>query len=230
MIDAAKFFKRLIYELEIPSPTILTNPYEYFSKEINTLLPRNEDVLHLRHWTQRLKLLEKNNSKFEVAVRALEQHFLAKDYNSAAKILFSFDEMALSTADIEFIASFIIEFIDNESTIQPFDDRLSFHNASLNFAEHNLLQMSKTRLNVRVLKAILFLRFANSDKDKAASLIKEIYTLARTDNRLLEVELRALGILSSISDRVMRMRLLNELIDRCPDDSEDTTFVFLKYV
>lgn len=59
---------------------------------------------------------------------------------------------------------------------------------------------------------------------------KEIYTLARTDNRLLEVELRALGILSSISDRVMRMRLLNELIDRCPDDSEDTTFVFLKYV
>lgn len=47
--------------------------------------------------------------------------------------------------------------------------------------------MSKTRLNVRVLKAILFLRFANSDKDKAASLIKEIYTLARTDNRLLEV-------------------------------------------
>lgn len=109
--------------------------------------------------------------------------------------------------------------------IQPFDDRLSFHNASLNFAEHNLLQMSKTRLNVRVLKAILFLRFANSDKDKAASLIKEIYTLARTDNRLLEVELRALGILSSISDRVMRMRLLNELIDRCPDDSEDTTFV-----
>ena len=230
VIDAAKFFKRLIYELEIPSPTILTNPYEYFSKEINTLLPRNEDVLHLRHWTQRLKLLEKNNSKFEVAVRALEQHFLAKDYNSAAKILFSFDEMALSTADIEFIASFIIEFIDNESTIQPFDDRLSFHNASLNFAEHNLLQMSKTRLNVRVLKAILFLRFANSDKDKAASLIKEIYTLARTDNRLLEVELRALGILSSISDRVMRMRLLNELIDRCPDDSEDTTFVFLKYV
>lgn len=155
---------------------------------------------------------------------------MAKDYNSAAKILFSFDEMALSTADIEFIASFIIEFIDNESTIQPFDDRLSFHNASLNFAEHNLLQMSKTRLNVRVLKAILFLRFANSDKDKAASLIKEIYTLARTDNRLLEVELRALGILSSISDRVMRMRLLNELIDRCPDDSEDTTFVFLKYV
>ena len=87
VIDAAKFFKRLIYELEIPSPTILTNPYEYFSKEINTLLPRNEDVLHLRHWTQRLKLLEKNNSKFEVAVRALEQHFLAKDYNSAAKIL-----------------------------------------------------------------------------------------------------------------------------------------------
>lgn len=86
VIDAAKFFKRLIYELEIPSPTILTNPYEYFSKEINTLLPRNEDVLHLRHWTQRLKLLEKNNSKFEVAVRALEQHFLAKDYNSAAKI------------------------------------------------------------------------------------------------------------------------------------------------
>lgn len=28
----------------------------------------------------------------------------------------------------------------------------------------------------------------------------------------------------------MRMRLLNELVDRCPDDSEDTTFVFLKYV
>ena len=56
---------------------------------------------------------------------------MAKDYNSAAKILFSFDEMALSTADIEFIASFIIEFIDNESTIQPFDDRLSFHNALL---------------------------------------------------------------------------------------------------
>lgn len=74
--------------------------------------------------SSKTKCLEIRFSKFEVAVRALEQHFLAKDYNSAAKILFSFDEMALSTADIEFIASFIIEFIDNESTIQPFDDRL----------------------------------------------------------------------------------------------------------
>ena len=86
VIDATKFFKRLVYELKVPTSTILSNPYQYFSKAISELLPENEDVLHLRHWTQRLKLLEKNNSEFDAAVRRMEEFSLAKDYRSATAI------------------------------------------------------------------------------------------------------------------------------------------------
>lgn len=73
LIDATKFFKRLVYEFKIPTSTVLSNPYQYFSKTISELLPENEDVLHLRHWTQRLKLLEKNSSEFDAAVRKMEE-------------------------------------------------------------------------------------------------------------------------------------------------------------
>lgn len=34
LIDATKFFKRLVYEFKIPTSTVLSNPYQYFSKTI----------------------------------------------------------------------------------------------------------------------------------------------------------------------------------------------------
>lgn len=189
LIDATKFFKRLVCEFKIPTSTVLSNPYQYFSKTISELLPENEDVLHLRHWTQRLKLLEKNSGEFDAAVRKMEDFSLSKDYSSATTILHSFNKMPLSPADIEFIASLIVEFIDDRNTDQSADDRFVFRDAALDFVEHKLLALSNSEFSIRVLKAILFFRSAVRDKNKEISLIERIIGLSRKDSSLLEVEL-----------------------------------------
>ena len=229
LIDATKFFKRLVYEFKIPTSTVLSNPYQYFSKTISELLPENEDVLHLRHWTQRLKLLEKNSGEFDAAVRKMEEFSLSKDYSSATTILHSFNKMPLSPADIEFIASLIVEFIDDRNTDQSADDRLVFRDAALDFVEHKLLALSNSEFSIRVLKAILFFRSAVRDKNKEISLIERIIGLSRKDSSLLEVELRALGLLSSMSDTQSEEKYLKELIARSYENCENKTCLFLKY-
>jgi hypothetical protein len=226
VIDATKFFKRLVYELKVPTSTILSNPYQYFSKAISELLPENEDVLHLRHWTQRLKLLEKNNSEFDAAVRRMEEFSLAKDYRSATAIMHDLSNMSLTSADIEFIASLIMEFIEDNGISQNADDYYAFRDAALGFAEHKLLLLPDSECGIRVLKAILFSRATGRGRD--VNLIKRVIELSRKDSRLLEVELRALGLLSSMSDTLLEEQYLKELVARSSENCKSKVCVSLK--
>ena len=112
-IDATMFFKRIISNFKLKAPLIFTDPYSYYFKKIQSVLPKDEDVLHLRHWTQRLKLIENDNS-FEKLVQQLETLYIAKDYDKANDVLFKMIDLQLSGSNAEFVCTSLIkEFLSD---------------------------------------------------------------------------------------------------------------------
>lgn len=228
-IDATMFFKRIISNFKLKAPLIFTDPYSYYSKEIRAILPKDEDVLHLRHWTQRLKIIESDNV-FEKLVQRLETLYIAKDYDEANNVLSEMIDLPLSETNAEFVCTSLIrEFIRDEDVISSFEIRLKFHLTALAFVEKNLSQLSRTASLISTLRSILFTRFRHAEKDKAIGLFERVIELCRKDGRLLAIELTALGTKSDFVERELKVAMLQDVLARCPNETTDKNFVFLKY-
>lgn len=229
VIDATMFFKRIISSFKLKTPLIFTDPYSYYSQKIHSVLPKNEDVLHLRHWTQRLKIIERDNT-FEKLVHKLEASYIAKDYEEANNILSDISNLSLNEANAEFVCTSLIkEFIRDEDIVSSFDLRLKFHLSSLSFIEKNLTQLSNTASLISTLRLTLFTRFRYSEKERIFELFDKVIDLAEKDSRLLVIELIALGTKSDFVGSDQKKSMLQEILMRCPKDVENTDFVFLKY-
>lgn len=228
-LDATMFFKRIISDLKLKPPLIFTDPHQYYSKKIKSLLPKNEDVLHLQHWTQRLKILE-SNDVFEKLVQKLEASYIAKDYVQANTIILEMSSISLNEANAEFVCTSLIkEFIRDEGAISSFEQRLNFHLSSLQFIQNNLHQLSNTQSLISTLRAVLFTRCRYSDMEKIVGLFDKTIELAKSDSRLLLIELTALAMKSDLMDQESRKTILKEVISRCPDISNNQNFAYLKY-
>lgn len=228
-IDATMFFKRIISSFKLKAPLIFTDPYSYYSQKIRAMLPKDEDVLHLRHWTQRLKIIE-SDDVFENLVQQLEALYIAKDYDEANNVLHKMINLPLSESNAEFVCTSLIkEFIRDEDIISSFEIRLKFHLTALAFVEKNLSQLSRVESLISTLRAILFTRFRHAEKDKALELFEKVIELSSKDNRLLVIELTALGTKSDFVPKELKMSMLQEILARCPKETTDLDFVFLKY-
>lgn len=185
--------------------------------------------MHLRHWTQRLKLLESDDA-FEQLVQKLETVYIAKNYAEASQIILEMSSLQLNEANAEFVCTYLIrDFIRDEDAISSFDERLDFHLSSLMFIENNIHQLSNINNLVVTMKSIIFIRCRYSDKDKLLVLFDKVIELAKSDNRLLSIELTALAVKSEFVDKDYKETLLREVISRCPNVTHDKTFAFLKY-
>lgn len=228
-IDATMFFKRIISTFKLKTPLIFTNPYSYYSQKINSLLPADEDVLHLRHWTQRLKIVESDDA-FEKLLHEMENMYIAKDYEGANVLLSQMTDLTLSEVNAEFVCTGIIkEFIRDEEIIPSLDLRLKFHFTSLNFIEKNIAQLDNTNSLISTLREVLFTRFKNADKEKIIELLDIVIDLAKQEERLLLIELIALGLKSSLVSDALQSTLLTEVNTRCPDINGSKDFAFLKF-
>lgn len=229
LIDATAFFKRIISNFKLKAPLIFTDPYSYYSKEIREILPKDEDVLHLRHWTQRLRIIE-SDDVFEKLVQRLETLYIAKDYDEANNVLSEMIDLTLSEANVEFVCTSLIkEFIRDEDIVSSFEVRLKFHLTALAFVEKNLSQLSRVKSLISTLRAILFTRFRHTEKDKAIGLFEKVIELCSKDERLLPIELTALGTKSDFVEREQKVTMLQDVLARCPKETTDKNFVFLKY-
>lgn len=228
-IDATMFFKRIIASFKLTPPLIFTDPYLYYSKKIHAILPENEDVLHLRHWAQRLKTIE-NNDIFENLVQRLESAYIAKDYNEANAVLLEMGTLSLNEANIDFVCTSLIrEFIRDEDIVSSLDIRLKFRLAALDIIENNLSQQINVSSLISTLRDILFVSFRYSDKEKVITLFDRVIELSHKDPRLLVVELAALGTKSDFVNKELKERLLREILARCPQNTQNRDFIFINY-
>lgn len=228
-IDAAVLFKRIISDNKLKPPIIFTDPYQYYFKKIKDILPENEDVLHLRHWTQRLRLLESDDA-FERLVQKLEAVYISKDYEQASDIVLEMSSLQLNEANAEFVCTYLIrDFIRDEDVVSSFEQRLKFHLSSLQFLEGNMHQLSNTKNLVSTMRSMLFTRCRYADKEKMLELFEKVIKLAQSDDRLLLVELTAMATKSDFVDKDYRTALLREVISRCPDVKKNKSFAYLKY-
>ena len=228
-IDAAMFFKRIISDNKLKPPIIFTDPYQYYFEKIKAILPENEDVLHLRHWTQRLKLLESDDA-FEQLVQKLETVYISKDYAQASDIILKMSSLRLNEANAEFVCTYLIrDFIRDEDAISSFEQRLNFHLSSLQFIKNNIHQLSNTKNLVSTMNGIIFTRCRYSDKEKLLILFNSVIELAKSDHRLLLTELTALATKSDFVDKESRKTILRDVISRCPDIMHNKNFAYLKF-
>lgn len=228
-IDAAVLFKRIISDNKLEPPIIFTDPYQYYSKKIKDILPENEDVLHLRHWTQRLRLLESDDA-FERLVQKLEAVYISKDYEQASDIILEMSSLQLNEANAEFVCTYLIgDFIRDEDVVSSFEQRLNFHLSSLQFLEGNMHQLSNTKNLVSTMRSMIFTRCRYADKEKMLVLFDKVIKLAQSDERLLLVELTAMATKSDFVGKDCRKTLLREVISRCPDVKQNKNFAYLKY-
>ena len=229
MIDATMFFKRIISNFKLKAPLIFTDPYSYYFEKIQGALPKDEDVLHLRHWTQRLKLIESDNS-FEKLVRQLETLFIAKDYEEANDVLCKMIDLPLSGANAEFVCTSLIkEFLRDEDVISSFEIRLKFHLTALSFIEKNFSKFGNIENLIPILHAILFISFPRSQKDKAVELFEKVIEFSKNDSRLLVVELTALGVKSDFVEKELKFSILQDILVRCSQETTNKDFVFLRF-
>lgn len=228
-IDATMFFKRIISNFKLKAPLIFTDPYSYYFQKIQSILPKDEDVLHLKHWTQRLKIIESDNS-FEKLVRQLETLYIAKDYKEASAVLGKMIELSLSETNAEFVCTSLIkEFFRDDDIVSSFEIRLDFHLTALAFIEKNLSQFSRIENLISTLRAILFISFPRSQKEKALKLFEKVIELSKKDSRLLIIELTALGVKSDFVADELKLQILQEILARCPKETKNKDFVFLKF-
>ncbi len=228
-IDATMFFKRIISNFKLKAPLIFTDPYSYYFQKIQTVLPKDEDVLHLKHWTQRMKIIESDNS-FEKLVQQLETLYIAKDYEEANEILCKMIDSSLNGNNAEFVCTSLIkEFLRDEDVISSFEIRFKFHLTALAFIEKNFSQFSRIENLISTLRAIIFIAFPHSQKDKVLELFEKVIELSKKDSRLLVIELTALGVKSDFVEDKLKLSILQEILTRCPKETTNKDFVFLKF-
>lgn len=224
-IPATLFLGKLIGQLKIAPPQIFLNPYAYFSSMVESTLPGNEDVLHLRHWAQRMKYHAQNETQFEAKFNEIEIALVAKNFEQICEILTDFSNMELQTQDLRFLSKCIsTELLEDKYLIKIASSKVELLLSILSFIESNARLLPKIEELGRLLYSIVFVRFKHSERsdyinvlDKVIDLTKECQTSA-----LLDTHLSAIGMKSTISDNNdEKLELLDELLDKIPAEASN---------
>lgn len=216
VIEAKNFFYKLIAELKIGTPLIFSDPHIYYSKMIDTILPENEDVLHLRNWARRMQLSTSCENKFEQIVTKMEDALIRNNFIEATKILSSLKEIQLNKPDIEFLYSTLIEdFIKKEEIVDSFETKYKFRTAVVSLIEANISTEINNNILLDILLALCFFEKTPNEKQKIIKLLERIRKISSSSHDLLEVELLSTGLLSVYIENISkRKKYLQEIIDR----------------
>jgi hypothetical protein len=231
-IPATLFLGKLISQLKILPPKIFVNPYEYYSDMISKTLPHNEDVLHLKHWAERMKYFANNDSPVDLKIRELEIASISKDFERASELIISLGLMNLTTPDIIFLCNTIIaELLGDTRIIRTVDAKIRLVNAILEFATaHNSILISNDSLN-KLLCNILSVRFKTSERNHQMQILNTIYEMSLNSNKLIDAHLTSIGIKSSITKGDSeKLGLLNDLLDKIPIKTTQRSLLYKKYL
>ncbi len=215
-IEATLFFNKLISELEIKSPLIFSNPYQYYSEMINNILPENEDVLHLRNWARRMNLSIANETDFEKFVKEMENALICNNFSEASQIINSMQDKNISKSDLEFIYSSLIkDFIKKESIITSSETKYQFYDSVITLIEHNLSKKIDTEILHDTLLDLCFLDHTTIEEENLESILSRIRNISSSSKALSEIELHSMGLLSIlIKDTQNRKALLEEILEK----------------
>lgn len=227
-IPATLFLGKLISQLRILPPKIFINPYEYYSEMISKTLPHNEDVLHLKHWAERMKYYAKNDSPIDNKIRELELASISKDFVKSSEIIISLGQMDLSAPDINFLSkTIIVELLGDERIIKSADAKIKLSHSILEFAKKHYDNLLLGNSLDELLHNVLGIRFKSSEESYLIHILNTVYELSMESEQLIDVHLTSIGIKSSMAkEDSEKINLLNELLDKCP---EKTTQKSLNY-
>lgn len=223
ILEATTFFNVLISSTKLSVPEIFENPFSYYSKRIDRILPRNEDVLHLRHWADRMKLLGSLDSDFEKLVKQLEHADVTNDIDTATSVLQEITKNVLSVADVRFTCeSLITGLLDKDAALNSVKPKSHFRLAVLDFIDKNYDDLLHEGILHDCLIHVLLIPYKISGRDEHFPLLDKIVSIAQRNNSTLDVQLSALGFKSELAtDEQMELSLLNSIIDLTNDYIDD---------
>lgn len=231
-IPATLFFAKLISQLKIEPPLIFCNPYEYYSEMIEKTLPHNEDVLHLRHWAERMKYIAQNDSQIDQKIRELELASISKDFKKASEIIISLGNMEITTPDMTFLGKVLIsEFLNDVNVIKDVDTKIELANAVLSFIKSHYDVLLSIKCLNRLLLDVLFIRFKKLEKSSYVKIVNSIYELSLNRDELLDAHLTSIGIASTIAEeKFEKIRFLNEFLIKFPSQATSRNLKYKKCI
>lgn len=214
-VDATMFFSLLISSSKLSIPEIFENPFSYYSKRIDKMLPQHEDVLHLRHWADRMKYFGSSDSPFEKLVKQLEHADVKNDLNSATSTLENISKLNLPISDVRFTSETLIKgLLEKESVLEKFEEKYKFRLAVLDYIDINYEGLLGEGILNSCLNDVFLHRWKKENRDDYISLLDRVCMIAKRDISTLSVQLRATGIKSTIvADEQLKISLLNEIIE-----------------
>lgn len=228
--DATNFFRRIKAEFNIASPTIFSDPYSYYSERFDKLLPVHEDVLHLRYWTKRMKVLNSYDNEFEKHFKILEKIFIKKDYIEASRELCILKDVELSENDVEFLCSSLIKDFILAESITPLNQRISFHNSVIDFIENHLNNFSDEKSLTDSLIWAMDVDISSFDEaQKLIPIFDRVLEIAAKDKRLLEIELHALSKKAPLSEEEEAIKCWEEIIDKSPKTTKNKRILDIRF-
>ncbi len=215
--DATTFFRRIKAEFNIASPTIFSDPYSYYSERFDKLLPVHEDVLHLRYWTKRMKVLNSNDDEFEKHFKILEKIFIKKDYIEASRELNLLKDIQLSETDVEFLCSSLIKDFILAESVAPLNQRITFHSSVVDFIENQLNSFPDEKSLIDSLIWTMNIDISSFEEaQKLTPIFDRVLDIASKDKRLLEIELLALSKKAPLSEEEEAIKCWEEIIEKSP--------------
>lgn len=228
-IDATMFFSLLISSIKLGIPEIFENPFSYYSKRIDKVLPQHEDVLHLRHWAERMKYFGSTDSPFEKLVKKLEHADVTNDLNSATSILAEISKLNLPIADVRFTSETLIKgLLEKENVFETFEEKHKFRLAVLDYIEINFVGLLEEGILESCLNDVFLHRWKKEDCDDYILLLDRVCMIAKRDISLLSIQLIAMGNKSTIvADMQLKTSLLNEMIELSSMHMDDPSIRYL---
>lgn len=229
-IPATLFLGKLIAQLKITPPEIFVNPYEHFATMVEDTLPGNEDVLHLKHWAQRMKYRAYHETKAEEKIRNLEIALVGKDFEKVCDVLLEFSNMDLDEQDVQFLSKCIsCELLEDKRLIRTTSCKMKLLFAALSFAEKNSVYLDQINEISVLLYEIISVSVGRSERSDYCEILNRVKNL--TDNAhsddLLDVNLAAIGITSQMTkNKDEKLKWLNLLLEKVP---KETTNKHLRY-
>lgn len=214
-LDATKFFNLLISSTKIDVPMLFENPFLYYSQRIDNVLPQHEDVLHLRHWAERMRYLGTSDTPFDLLLRKMEHADVANDINSATEILEQMTQIDLQIADLRFTSEILlVGILKKERISETFKSKIDFRLAVLDFIEVNYEMLHSEGMLHSILNSLFIGKKKKDDRALYMCLLDRICTVAERDVSTLDIKLTCIGIKSSLSNnKAEREYLLRQVIE-----------------
>lgn len=231
-VDATTFLGLLISSIKLNVPEIFENPSSYYSKRIDKILPQHEDVLHLRHWAERMKYFGSAELPFEKLVKQLEHADVTNDLNSATSILSEIIKLELPISDVRFTSETLIRgLLKKKSVFETFEAKLKFRMAVLDYIESNYTKLLEEGILSSCLDDVFMWRLKKEDRDTYISLLDRIYAIAERDSSTLDIQLTTMGVKSSlVTEKQVQVSLLSKILELSSAHMDDPHISYVHYI